>query len=560
MASHHIRRSSADAPEVYHPPPTPTVAPDQQRASSVGAAFAVNQIPTPPSDYPSSNVSTTEPKSLSQVYYPPPAPAVWGSVAGSRHHTAHADEGLLFNHLPTPPAEYAFSHGRSNTLAESSPLVEQVQQQRYSTLSYPSPAPNGQSSQFLNQFPPTPISPQSSHLYSESSPGYFQTTYQSQYFPPPPPTGDFPAAQQPQPQSQPQQTYNPPFPNPGPYSTATPARGDQFAPNYAPQRTTSPQQYYPPPPSSAAPNSNCPQFSPNGLANSVYFSPPPSHPSTLSPQTPVSSLPYLPAYTPVQHSPPPLLNASHPYGAAYQQWPSSSAQSLPNTYMTSNSTSPHLGTHHDISNSFSNLSIANQAPAQRRAEGAADDVTEHWSKRFVGNTLAGRVVRASVKSVAATVQLPMYLSPWGDNNPVTLPNVRRRDAALAVVGHFGADALAPSALEMTGEVFKFGATQAVEKTVDDGIHHFTPGKALAVQHRAGVRTTQVKIKHKLMGSDANLRYVGGRPAVNQKDCGKGWFCPLLFASGRTPCIPRANDFAMAEFHGPGLSGELLTLC
>jgi hypothetical protein len=224
--------------------------------------------------------------------------------------------------------------------------------------------------------------------------------------------------------------------------------------------------------------------------------------------------------------------------------------------MTSNFNSSHLGTHHDISTSFSNLSMATQAPAQGSA---ADDVTEHWSKRFVGNTLAGRVVRASVKSVSATVQLPMYLSPWGDNNPVTLPNVRRRDAALAVVGHFGAEALAPSALEMTGEVLKFGATQAVEKTVDDGIHHFTPGKAVAVQHRAGVRTTQVKIKHKLMGSDANLRYVGGKPAVNQKDYGKGWFCPLLFASGRTPSIPRANDFAVAEFHGPGLNGKLLTL-
>jgi hypothetical protein len=176
----------------------------------------------------------------------------------------------------------------------------------------------------------------------------------------------------------------------------------------------------------------------------------------------------------------------------------------------------------------------------------------------VGNTLAGRVVRASVKSVTAAVQLPMYLSPWGDNNPVTLPNIRRRDAALAVVGHFGAEALAPSALELTGEVLKFGAVQAAERTVDDGIHHLAPEKAAAVTYRNGVRSTQVKIKHKLMGSDANLRYVGGRPALHQKDYSKGWFCPLLFASGRTPSIARANDFAMAEFHGPGLKGELPT--
>lgn len=208
----------------------------------------------------------------------------------------------------------------------------------------------------------------------------------------------------------------------------------------------------------------------------------------------------------------------------------------------------------DISNSFSNLSLVNQSSTQNSFAATADDVMEHWSKRFVANTLAGRVVRASVKSVTATVQLPMYLSPWGDNNPVTLPNVRRRDAALAVVGHFGAEALAPSALELTGSVLKFGAVQAAERTADDGIHLLAPDKVAAVRHRNGVRSTQVKIKHKLMGSDAVLRYVGGRPALHQMDYSKGWFCPLLYASGRTPNVPRANDFAMAEFHGPGLKG------
>ncbi|KAF7502757.1 hypothetical protein GJ744_005196 [Endocarpon pusillum] len=39
------------------------------------------------------------------------------------------------------------------------------------------------------------------------------------------------------------------------------------------------------------------------------------------------------------------------------------------------------------------------------------------------------------------------------------------------------------------------------------------------------------------------------------DYNKGWFCPLLFASGRTPNIPQAKDFSMAEFDGPGLSAD-----
>ena len=105
-----------------------------------------------------------------------------------------------------------------------------------------------------------------------------------------------------------------------------------------------------------------------------------------------------------------------------------------------------------------------------------------------------------------------------------------------MIGHLGAEALAPSALELIGEVLKLGATQAAEKTVDDGIHHFAPSKAAAVKLRHGWRSTQVKIKHKQMGSDTNLRYVEGKPALHQMDYSKGLFCPLLFASGRTPNV------------------------
>ncbi|KAF2280891.1 uncharacterized protein EI97DRAFT_366599 [Westerdykella ornata] len=70
-----------------------------------------------------------------------------------------------------------------------------------------------------------------------------------------------------------------------------------------------------------------------------------------------------------------------------------------------------------------------------------------------------------------------------------------------------------------------------------------------------VKSLQVGIKHKLMGVDADLRFWGVYPTRNEKACEKGWFCPYLFASARTPQVPRANDFGMACFYGPFLGGD-----
>jgi hypothetical protein len=489
-----------------------------------------------------------------EVYCPPPPPPP--STLPDQLHS-HAVAGLTLSQLPTPPAENAYSYVKLNATAEISQPIHDMLQQQYSSPNYSALWSNSQTGQPLVHFPPTPISPPSSRVTSPSSPGYFQTgPYQTQYLPPPPPR----LAPPPGPAEPPQQHQpisNASYPATSPSPAATPAVGVQYAPGYGLLQTSSPQQYFPPWPSISGPAAFDVPSSSNSIPNSVYFPPPPSSytPAPTSPPTLLSS-PYLPPYTPVQSLPSPMLNVPQSYGVAQQDWANGASQPLPNASFSPSPVSSNVPSQSEITSSFSNLSLVSQPNTNGNAAASVDDQAEHWSKRFVGNTLAGRVVRASVKSVAATVQLPMYLSPWGDNNPVTLPNVRRRDAALAVVGHFGAEALAPSALELTGEVLKFGVTQAAEQTADAGIHHLAPHKAAAVKHRNGVRSTQVKIKHKLMGSDANLRYVGGRPAARQTDYSKGWFCPLLFASGRTPSIPRANDFAMAEFHGPGLIGRL----
>ena len=113
-------------------------------------------------------------------------------------------------------------------------------------------------------------------------------------------------------------------------------------------------------------------------------------------------------------------------------------------------------------------------------------------KRFFGDTLVGRFARASVQTVTATAKMPSALSPWGDNNPVTLPNVRYRDAVLfttfafvgapliegmdsAVSDIFGADSFVSEIVSsgagtiVGSTVLKYGVFQIVEQAIDKGI-------------------------------------------------------------------------------------------
>lgn len=200
------------------------------------------------------------------------------------------------------------------------------------------------------------------------------------------------------------------------------------------------------------------------------------------------------------------------------------------------------------------------------------------AKRFLGDTLVGRFARASVQTASTTFKMPQALSPWGDNNPVTLPNVRYRDAVLfttfAFVGAplieggssivtdvFGADSFVSDIVSsgagfITGNtIVKYGVFQIIEQAIDKGVlEHMLPEEEKLVQ-TLNVKSLQVTVKHKLMGVDADLRFAGIYAARNQQAIAKGWFCPYLFASARTPLLPRANDFAIAQSFGPFLAGD-----
>ena len=200
-------------------------------------------------------------------------------------------------------------------------------------------------------------------------------------------------------------------------------------------------------------------------------------------------------------------------------------------------------------------------------------------KRFFGDTLVGRVARSSVQTATSMAKMPTALSPWGDNNPVTLPNVRYRDAVLfttfafvggplvdgmadGVTSAFGADSFISEIVNsgagaIAGStVLKYGVFQIVEQAIDKGIiEHMLPEEEKMLR-TTNVKSLQVGIKHKLMGVDADLRFVGIYPSTSSQACEKGWFCPYLFASARTPSVPRANDFAIAQSFGPFLGGTL----
>lgn len=204
------------------------------------------------------------------------------------------------------------------------------------------------------------------------------------------------------------------------------------------------------------------------------------------------------------------------------------------------------------------------------------------AKRFFGDTLVGRGVRSSVSTVTTTLKLPASLSPWGDNNPVTLPNVRYRDAALFATFHVIGGPLVDGAANVVGDVFgadtfvseiasssadfingnlvvKYGVFQIVEQAIDKGVlEHMLP-EVEKTMRTTSLKSMQVAIKHKLMGVDADLRFVGEYPTRSATSCDKGWFCPYLYASSRAPFIARSQDWAIAQCFNPYLAGSYSVL-
>lgn len=176
----------------------------------------------------------------------------------------------------------------------------------------------------------------------------------------------------------------------------------------------------------------------------------------------------------------------------------------------------------------STLSVTGSSKHRKSDSHVNDEKQTGKVQRFFGDTLVGRFARASVQTASSALKMPAALSPWGDNNPVTLPNVRYRDAALfttfAFVGApliegadglvsdiFGADSFVSEIVSsgagavVGSTVLKYGVFQIVEQAIDKGIlEHMLPEEEKMIQ------TTNVKVGRNQLTTDED-RYL---PANN----------------------------------------------
>jgi len=206
-----------------------------------------------------------------------------------------------------------------------------------------------------------------------------------------------------------------------------------------------------------------------------------------------------------------------------------------------------------------------------------DDRKTGSTVRFFGDTLVGRFARSCIHTTSSTIRIVSYLSPWGDNNSLTLPNIRYRDAALfgtfAVIGtpllettgdlvsSAVSDTFAAAVVDPVTNFFvydpvgKFALTQVIEQAIDRGIlDHLFPEKEKMLK-TTSIQTIQAIVKHKLMDVTADIQLFRPSDSVNAASIEKGWFCPYLYASNRTPKISREIDFGIAQFHAPFLRGD-----
>ncbi|KAG8532470.1 uncharacterized protein KY384_002347 [Bacidia gigantensis] len=467
------------------------------------------------------------------------------------------------------------TQGATPTQDRQAPQIQQPQPIQpsvtaQSAFAQPPPTPYGQPPSSQPQFtpPPNTAPPQIGNpgppptLYGQ--PGTYQRPV------PPPPNSAPPqnrdSTQFIQPQCAPETTYQP-------------AQSTIYGYNSIGQQPPPPPPYSPP----TQPLQNPPQFkheyqpqSPYGQTQPLPQSPPIPQPYGVPPQAP----------QPYGQPPPPP-----PQGYGIQDQKQQYQNQIQHPVEAQNQVQPPLYSHPPgmqvVSQQQQQTSVqqlgqqygipVQQTPPQQHQPGKDEHQTGK-AKRFFGDTLVGRFARSSVSTVTTTIKMPSVLSPWGDNNPVTLPNVRYRDAVLfgtfAVIGaplvdgvvdgvasSFGADHFISEIVSSGGgfitgnTIVKYGVFQVVEQAIDKGVLEKVLPEVEKTMRTTSAKTLQVSIKHKLMGVDADIQFVRTYPTTNMMACDKGWFSPYLFASSRTPMIPRNQDWAMAQFFRPYLAGE-----
>lgn len=96
-------------------------------------------------------------------------------------------------------------------------------------------------------------------------------------------------------------------------------------------------------------------------------------------------------------------------------------------------------------------------------------------------SIPARVVGSALETVRATATTVVYLSPWGDSNPVLLPNVRYRDLLVQtiVVATGGAAAIAEPVFDLVADEIGTAVGDIIaELVVEAGVKATTHARTL----------------------------------------------------------------------------------
>ncbi|KAL1743819.1 hypothetical protein HDZ31DRAFT_83159 [Schizophyllum fasciatum] len=164
-----------------------------------------------------------------------------------------------------------------------------------------------------------------------------------------------------------------------------------------------------------------------------------------------------------------------------------------------------------------------------------------WFTRMITETTKNS---AMVVVCLGWVVISTLCSPWGDSSPVVYPSIRFRDMAIETVNIATggtATLITPFASEVGDDLLGDGivaelVTQAGTDAVAGSKFSEEPIEALGDDKDRTLKTNNVKTVK------ITLRY-------------RRWFCPYLYASGRTPLIPRKVTPDVIFAHGPFLNGD-----
>ncbi|TRM66734.1 hypothetical protein BD626DRAFT_534869 [Schizophyllum amplum] len=182
-----------------------------------------------------------------------------------------------------------------------------------------------------------------------------------------------------------------------------------------------------------------------------------------------------------------------------------------------------------------------------------------WFTRMITESLTGRLLSSAAQTTKHSAIAVVCLGPWGDSSPVVYPTVRFRDMAIETINIATggtATLITPFASEVGGYADQYLIEEPIEAMCQDKDRLLKTENVQTVKITLRYRSTR---KEALLGFYQASDTTTGSNIVNKtKDyfnTSTGWFCPYLYASGRTPIVPRKLTPDVIFAHGPFLQGD-----